>query len=607
MANETAARRAPIVLTPSRSYPGFQLYLNVIGKGTADKLVRDLALTVARWLDQRLSPENGEGKTAPVEAERAFVSHKGEYGSYPLTVIYSAETNEWAMSLREPDAAQDEREPVHGRSFVTEVAIRADGDKSAEFGCRITVSDPDGAPEVNNAYRPVFVREMFEAAEKGTYTLRQAGADLFGQLPWTVETKKDAERLVELIGNGDEDNQLPILLFTLPEEKAKDVGAIIQAVQAEGWKPSPFGVMVTPPAQPDGLEKDRAAVAEAAVDCARHNFGFCRTALLLSRAEEFLKTVRADGEPGDLFRFDPPTFGGERRRISGQTVLRDSFSEKIKTEIRAFGKHKPYCWGGLRFVRELEIAQEKRRIEEGVKDARLSAEELGARLREETQKNAELLERLDEANKALDQATGEKAAEYERARKEFSGKIDALERKNETLENENRDLTETVRRRDEQIEAQKGKREPIPDGVTLRPAEVKEFFPDEQYDLVVNILQQAQTTYGGEGNERIRELLDALVENNPIRGEGLRWLDEIERVFLGNRKFTSADLSTLRGLGFETPDEKAGDGHVFLSLQGRKRYRFKVSSTPDEYRTRQNEFNKTVKKSVSIYKNPKIK
>ena len=59
--------------------------------------------------------------------------------------------------------------------------------------------------------------------------------------------------------------------------------------------------------------------------------------------------------------------------------------------------------------------------------------------------------------------------------------------------------------------------------------------------------------------------------------------------------------------GFEIPDEKAGDGHVFLSLQGRKRYRFKVSSTPDEYRTRQNEFNKVVKKSVSIYKNPKTK
>ena len=97
------------------------------------------------------------------------------------------------------------------------------------------------------------------------------------------------------------------------------------------------------------------------------------------------------------------------------------------------------------------------------------------------------------------------------------------------------------------------------------------------------------------------------IKSNPIRGEGLRWLEEIERVFLGNRKFTAADLSALRGLGFEIPDEKAGDGHVFLSLQGRKRYRFKVSATPDEYRTRQNEFNKVVKKSVSIYKNPKTK
>ena len=607
MANETATRRAPIVLAPSHSYPAFQLYLNVIGKESADKIVKDLALTVARWLDKRLTALNGEENAAPAEEERALISHKGEHESYPLTVVYSEESNEWAMSLREPDAGQDGREPVPGRSFITEVAIRADGEKSAEFGCRITVIDPDGAPEVNNAYRPVFVRELFEAEEKGTYTLRQAGTDLTGGLPLPVENKKDVERLIDLIGNADDDNRLPILVFTLPEEKAKDVGAIIDAVNAAGWKPSPFGVMAAPPVHQDDQKKTRAAITQAAVDCARHNLGFCRTVLLLARAGEFLKAVRADGEPGDLIRFDPPIFGGERRRISGQAVLRESFAEKIKTEIRAFGKHKSYSWGGLRFVRELEVAQEKRKIDEKIRDAGLSAQDLEERLLQAEEQNRTLLERLEEANKALDQATGEKASEYERARKEFSGKIDELEQKNETLENENRELSDTVRRRDEQIESLKEKREPIPDGITLRPAAVKEFYPDEQYDLVVNVLQQAQTTYGGEENERIRELLDALAENNPIRGEGLRWLDEIERVFLGNRKFTSADLSALRGLGFEIPDEKAGDGHVFLSLQGRKRYRFKVSSTPDEYRTRQNEFNKTVKKSVSIYKNPKTK
>ena len=607
MANETATRREPIVLAPAHSYPAFQLYLNVIGKSTSRELVGDLARTVARWLDRRLIALYGEGKAAPTEEERALISHKGEYESYPLTVVYSEETNEWAMSLGEPDAEQDGREPVSGRSFLTEVAIRADGEKSAEFGCRITVIDPDGAAEVNNAFRPVFVRELFEAAEKGTYTLRQAGADLTGGLPWPVDTKKEIDRLVDLIGCGEEDNQLPILVFTLPEEKEKDIGAIIDAVNAAGWKPSPFGVMAAPPAQPDGLKKTREAVVRAAEDCARHNLGFCRTVLFSGKVGEFLKAVRAEGEAGDLFRFDPPIFGGERRTTTGKTVLRDSFSEKLKTEIRAFGKHKPYTWGGLRFVRELEVAQEKRRIEEGLKDARLSANDLETRLRASTEKNAELLEQLKEKNDALTRAEREKAAEYGRAHRELSGKIDELERQNDALENENRELTETLRRQKEQIDALKEKRDPIPDGITLRPAAVKEFYPDEQYDLVVNVLQQAQTTYGGEENERIRELLDALAENNPIRGEGLRWLDEIERVFLGNRKFTSADLSALRGLGFEIPDEKAGDGHVFLSLQGRKRYRFKVSSTPDEHRTRQNEFNKVVKKSVSIYKNPKTK
>lgn len=609
---KTEENYSPIPLKMSHSYSAYQFYADAEMRGhSLEECFRYTVLTVLKWLDEKKkskTPADPEKFCEP-EQER-ICSFKEESENYLVNVTYLPQTFEWALRLREPDNGTDSREAVPGRLFITRCAVRLNRErKCVNIGCRIDVIDPENTPELSYAFRPVFFRWLIEGGRIVLYR----GLPI-GKLMNHVGNKTDLKTVFSLIEC--DENMMPVAVFTLPGEKKKLSKAEIQQILTANPLIGQPGARSALPAGPLSLfsgsedrAEDAANYGKAVIGVAEHMFCYMYAALVDQQMfSAFRDRAGININAGDLVIFEPKRFGGEIKIVNRNRVLSEKFIERMKEEWRPYSKHKEYSFENLRFEKELALAESEIKISELADTKAKNADELKTQNDELLKSIQDLQDRLEEEIGKNESLQAEKDGEYERARKQFEneisgkeadndalcGQIDDLEKKNKRLEDENQRLNARISELKERSEKE---------GIVLLPCDVKEAFEDEQYDLIVNVLQNAENTYCTE-NSRAMELLDGILEKNRISGKGLEWEKRVRAVFEGDADFDGRARTELTELGFKVSDSVNAEGHYTISLHGRKKYREQIASTPGDVRTMKNTCSQLLGR-ISIYKNPK--
>lgn len=153
-----------IRLLQNRQYPTYQLYAEMANKKTAlrDSL-RLAALTTMEWLRQRLQdsippeldqPDPSRFRDVSDECLKSFHMSRG----FVIDIVSLPGQGLWALQITEPDLGSDpgcpdqERQPVPGRVFVTNVGFLISG-RTLECAFQSVISDPEFTAEQADVYR----------------------------------------------------------------------------------------------------------------------------------------------------------------------------------------------------------------------------------------------------------------------------------------------------------------------------------------------------------------------------------------------------------------------------------------------------------------------
>lgn len=135
------------------------------------------------------------------------------------------------------------------------------------------------------------------------------------------------------------------------------------------------------------------------------------------------------------------------------------------------------------------------------------------------------------------------------------------------------------------------------DNGILAPGDAEEFFYGEQYDLVVSLLKSKMDTLNPD--HRDYELLEAILQANPLRGEGKKVLEELKRLLTTNAGELSAkDYTDLERIGFK---RISVNGHSRVEYKNNSKYRFTLAATPSDLRNGKNAYS-DIAKIISVYK-----
>ncbi len=150
--------------------------------------------------------------------------------------------------------------------------------------------------------------------------------------------------------------------------------------------------------------------------------------------------------------------------------------------------------------------------------------------------------------------------------------LKAEENRNDKLSDENRKLRAQI---DHLKEALKSRND---DKSIINASGIPEFFDGELYDMVMSILQREFKSLGDKDTRKY-ELLESLIDNNPIKGEGIKINDSIRDFFRATRFLSAADWSELKLLGFENVGDST---HFKIQYQGNPKYCFTLGKTPSD-------------------------
>lgn len=119
----------------------------------------------------------------------------------------------------------------------------------------------------------------------------------------------------------------------------------------------------------------------------------------------------------------------------------------------------------------------------------------------------------------------------------------------------------------------------------------------QQHDLVVSILQRALTT-GGTSDTRRHELLEDLLKENQIIGNGKEVSDVVKSIFSSGEEMTERDIAELKRIGFKIVSESP---HYKLVYKDSK-YWFTVSKTASDKMRSGKNLMSDITRRLSIYK-----
>ena len=128
--------------------------------------------------------------------------------------LKSNQSDIWTIRADDPDKS------VPGRVWTTEVVIGLTPKKPCHFSARLLVSTSEEDFEIE-PHTPGFVQQVAEKC-----TLSRGPTDLSVE-PWLIESKEDAERLIEVLI--DQSRSLPLYVLTVPEDAADPNQALLDA------------------------------------------------------------------------------------------------------------------------------------------------------------------------------------------------------------------------------------------------------------------------------------------------------------------------------------------------------------------------------------------
>ncbi len=485
MPKEYAPRRLPL----TREYPGYQFYaLLEYANLPAESCFCYAALCITDWLKKRVH----DPAYIPEEARRlpsrdAFQNiSPTDLTSFQINLGFTANTvclpahGLWTLRLKEPDSKTDNRDPIPGRFFTTNVGLHLLDDRRVELAIRIDVLDPEGAPEVDHAFRPAFVRTLFATDQLIISQL----SPLLYEKARPVTTEQDWKDLRKILDSSSA--TLPVILFTeeirLPDpadlglaapmgsfpDPAKPGRAAPVGSSAKPGRAAPMGSLPNPAdpglAAPVGPLRQMPSIPlfpktptlPAPVsawpidpdDFASHAFGFAITVSVTENLHDAVaKKIRKSYDPGDVIFMEPRRFGGRIRIYDGHG--RDAY-ERIKLDSRIFSKNKSYSFGDAKFdydVRNLEHRELIRSIQES-RD--LKAEEKLAELnriiedlQNENESRVRKIDELKAQNKAEFQqgeaAERQRSARLAEENEEKTAQLHQVQARIALLERENRD------------------------------------------------------------------------------------------------------------------------------------------------------------------------
>lgn len=343
---------APRPLSTSIEYPGYQFYTELRLEGhTADECLRYAALTVQGWLCERIMKADGsipdELRCIPADRFMEIASSDLKSVKRPFSEIISLpDDGIWSLMVREPDPA------IAARSYVTNVGLRVKGE-AVEFGVYTDVVDRDRSlPEQDKAFRPQFVRLLFETEGM---TLRQVEPLSFRKII-KVSDKRGVARLKALAD--DRDNQLPLIVFTHAKQGQTTASEMEQfmAEMMKGPAVSRLGLspISTPPVVVE--KKPSHAMPYDAEEFAKHIYGFARAYIAAPEvfAELRAKFNKARLNEGDILVVEPKAFGGAVKVTQYREGLKPSWykgvTEGLTRDLQCYSKHKPYSYGSILFA-----------------------------------------------------------------------------------------------------------------------------------------------------------------------------------------------------------------------------------------------------------------
>ncbi|MBQ3425128.1 MAG: hypothetical protein IJH38_08020 [Clostridia bacterium] len=417
---------APRPLSISREYAGYQFYarLRLDGRSAGDCL-RYTALTIQNWLCQRIHRAGGaepEALACAAPADYMRIDNADLHSSRDdhYEILSLPEKGVWAFVLREPDPK------TPARAFITHVGVRTIDGEEIEFGVHVDIVDSDPAlPELEKAFRPQFVRLLFETEGM---TLRQAAPLAFRQYI-SIEDNRGVKRLKDLAE--DRGNQLPLVVFTHAQagEKPMDMEQLMAGFMEQ--PPLMAGLNAYRPAEPKAKAERGETMPYDVAEFARHVYGFAQVYTVAGNAfgEFRAKYDRAKPGPGDILIIEPKAFGDGVRKRGYRDALPQSWykevTDALNEELQCYSKHKPYYFGNVLFIENARQLQREIELEELRNSVHAQKNEEVQRLLEQVKCEREL---SAEQAKHIDALRQQLQEEYLRGSEHEAARMEALER-----------------------------------------------------------------------------------------------------------------------------------------------------------------------------------
>lgn len=209
----------PVKLLKNISYQTYQLYAEVDNKKTDVETALKIAiLETMSWLRQRFReieappeinyPEPEDYLSFSEDHFRSFKTTNG----YVVEVLSIVEKGIWAFQLIEPDLGPDpgndeqEKKPVPGRIFETNIAFKIVGNK-LECGFKTICSEPVGTKTICDVFRISVAKNMARNKKLG---LRQVYPII--EEAHIINSRDRVKQIKDFANNTD--RQLPLILFS---------------------------------------------------------------------------------------------------------------------------------------------------------------------------------------------------------------------------------------------------------------------------------------------------------------------------------------------------------------------------------------------------------
>lgn len=125
-----------------------------------------------------------------------------------------------------------------------------------------------------------------------------------------------------------------------------------------------------------------------------------------------------------------------------------------------------------------------------------------------------------------------------------------------------------------QLDVERSRNDRLSGGQLLN-SECIDFYPGEQLDFVLSILEQAKAKC--DPDSRPYDILDSLLSVNKPVGRGEEILTELNRIFKKGEPRTEADISALKAIGFAYTQSRKHP-----KLRFHDKYMFVLPSTPGD-------------------------